>query len=240
MRCLPFGECSAAALPDSTFNLRMDKASDTTLALSIVGNSRYTAGATVELSGGIMSRISYAGLLTKRSTVRFTDFRIGNTSIMWDYSILAKEAIDNLMKNFLDSENNRLKPVRNGFVNRAVTNTGKIVTVTDAGEVWESTVMLMALDTYAQTLDLDSEEYRNSAHIIVNTIDMLLDQYPEEQITQAAIAPNYAMDDTGWTTMCLLLGYHYNRGHCKSGSIHGSPPMFSAKSSPIIPRHCRG
>lgn len=218
----------------------MDKASDTTLALSIVGNSGYTAGATVELSGGIMSRISYAGLLTKRSTVRFTDFRIGNTSIMWDYSILAKEAIDNLMKNFLDSENNRLKPVRNGFVNRAVTNTGKIVTVTDAGEVWESTVMLMALDTYAQTLDLDSEEYRNSAHIIVNTIDMLLDQYPEEQITQAAIAPNYAMDDTGWTTMCLLLGYHYNRGHCKSGSIHGSPPMFSAKSSPIIPRHCRG
>lgn len=204
-------ESEAAAAEDTTFNLRVDKISDSELSLTILGDKGYTAAASAAISENVMDTISFAGLLAERSTVRFTNFRVGTTLIARDYTALAKGTYENLMKNFLNPEKNRLKAVRNGFVDGAVTNTGKTVSITDAGEVWETTVMLMALDTYAQTLDSGSDEYRNVADIIVNTIDMLLDQYPESQITKAAVTPNYAMDDTGWTTMCLLLGYHYNR-----------------------------
>lgn len=204
-------ESDSTAVEDTVFNLRIDKTSDRELALVILGDKGYTASAAVELTDNVMNSISFVGLLTEGCAVRFTNFRIGTTPTERDYAALAKETYENLMKNFLDPEKKRLKAVRNGFVDGAVTNTGKTVSVADAGEVWETTVMLMALDTYAQTLDSGSGEYRDVAEIIVNTVDMLLNQYPEGRITKAAVAPNYAMDDTGWTTMCLLLGYHYNK-----------------------------
>lgn len=199
------------AAADTTLNFRLDKVSDTELKLQIRGDQGYTASESVTLAEDTMDSISYMGLLTQKSSVRFTNFRVGTTLIDRDYSALAQETYQNLMKNFLNSEKNRLYPTFWGFKNGTVTNTGKTASFEGAGSVWESTVMLMALDTYAQSLEQGSEEYLEVASIIVNTVKMLTDYYPEGMITTAAVTPNWAMDDTGWTTMCLLLGYYYNK-----------------------------
>ena len=46
--------------------------------------------------------------------------------------------------------------------------------------------MLMALDTYAQSLEEGSQEYLTVARIITNTVKMLTDYYPENMITTVA------------------------------------------------------
>lgn len=201
--------CGQAA--DSTFNLRIDKISDTSVTLTVLGDKGYTAEASVELTKTTMEAVSFAGVMAKAAAVRFTNFRVGNTPVDRDYIALARETYENLMKNFLDSEKQRLYPTFWGYKNGTLTNTGKTASFEGAGSVWESTVMLMALDTYAQTLEKGSEEYLEVARIIANTVKMMTDYYPENMITTAAVTPNWAMDDTGWTTMCLLLGYHYNK-----------------------------
>ena len=204
-------ESDAATVTDTTFNLRLDKLSNEELRLSVLGDRGYTCSASVTVTEELMNAISYTGLLTDESSVRFTNFRVDTTLLNRDYTALARETYHNLMKNFLNSEKMRLYPVCWGFRNGTVTNTGKTATFEGAGSVWEHTVMLMALDTYAQSLEQGSEEYLEVASIIVNTVKMLTDYYPENMITTAAVTPNWAMDDTGWTTMCLLLGYHYNK-----------------------------
>lgn len=204
-------ESESTALKDTTCNLRLDRVSNTELKLSVVGDKGYTASASVTVTEDTVNNISYFGVLVKKSAARFTNFRVGATQIERNYTALAQETYQNLLKNFLDSEKNRLFPVTWGFHNGQVTNTGKTASFEGAGSVWEHTVMLMALDTYAQSLEQDSEEYMTVARIITNTVKMLTDYYPENMITTAAVTPNWAMDDTGWTTMCLLLGYHYNK-----------------------------
>lgn len=204
-------ESESAAVADSTLNFRIDRISDTGMKLSVLGDKGYTASAAVTVAEETMENISYVGLLTKYSAVRFTNFRVGTTLIERDYIDLARETYQNLMKNFLDSDKNRLYPVFWGFRDGTVTNTGMVASFDGAGSVWEHTVMLMALDTYAQSVEEGSEAYNEVATIIVNTVKMLTDYYPENMITTAAVTPNWAMDDTGWTTMCLLLGYHYNK-----------------------------
>ena len=204
-------ESEPAVISDTTCNLRLDRIGETELKLSVFGDQGYTANANVTVTEETANSISYFGLLAKKSAVRFTNFRVGTTQIQRDYAALAQETYGNLMKNYLDSENHRLYPTFWGFKNGTVTNTGKTATFEGAGSVWELTVMLMALDTYAQSLEQGSEEYVSVAKIITNTVKMLTDYYPENMITTAAVTPNWAMDDTGWTTMCLLLGYHYNK-----------------------------
>ena len=204
-------ETEETAVEDKTFNLRMDRISDTEISLSVLGDCGYSLTHTVELTAETMSNISFFGLLSCRSVIRFHNFRVGATAIGRDYDEIAKQTYENLMKNFLDYDHQRLYPVFWGFKNGTVTNTGSTATFEGAGSVWEHTVMLMALDTYAQTLDPKSDEYGEIAVIITKTIKMLTDYYPENMITTAAVTPNWAMDDTGWTTMCLLLGYYYNK-----------------------------
>ena len=204
-------ESESVVLEDTACNFRLDRISDTELKLSIAGDKGYAASATVTVTEDTVNSISYFGVMAKKSAVRFTNFRVGATQIQRNYATLAQETYQNLLKNFLDSEKNRLYPVTWGFHNGQVTNTGMTASFEGAGSVWEHTVMLMALDTYAQSLEQGSEEYMTVARIIVNTVKMLTDYYPENMITTAAVTPNWAMDDTGWTTMCLLLGYHYNK-----------------------------
>ncbi|MBE6974622.1 MAG: cadherin-like beta sandwich domain-containing protein [Ruminococcaceae bacterium] len=204
-------ESEALVLEDTTCNFRLDRIVGGELKLTVVGDRGYTASATVTVADETIKDISYFGVLAMKSVVRFTNFRVGATQIIRDYAELARETYRNLMKNYLDSERNRLYPVTWGFHNGQVTNTGKTASFEGAGSVWEHTVMLMALDTYAQSLEQGSEEYLTAARIITNTVKMLTDYYPENMITTAAVTPNWAMDDTGWTTMCLLLGYYYNK-----------------------------
>lgn len=196
---------------DSAFTVRMRKVSDSAIELSVTGDRGYRQSVTKTVSSAILASISRAGVGTERSTVRITNFTLTAETKNRDYTALAQQTYQNLMKNYLDRANNRLYPVRWGFRDGDVTNTGRSVTVSGVGEVWESTVMMMALDTYAQTLEKDSAAWTEVARIIANTVNMLNSGYTEKQMTTAASAPNYAMDDTGWNVMGLLLGYYYNR-----------------------------
>ena len=198
------------SVEDDVFTVTLEKKSETDISLAITGSS-YQLSAEQTLDRAVMASISRVGVATERSCVRITHFTVDAKTQQRDLTALAQQTYQNLLTNYLDTENNRIYPVRWGFRNGDLTNTGKTVQISDAGEVWESTVMLMALDTYAQTLDKHSEEWEAIAHIIANTVDMFLSGYSRKQLTTAAAAPNYAMDDCGWNVMCLLLGYYYNK-----------------------------
>ena len=206
---IPAGEWTA--VEDNAFTVTLEKKSDTDISLSITGNAGYQLSAEQAPDATALAGISRVGVATEHSCVRITHFTVDAETPQRDLPALAQQTYQNLLTNYLDTENNRIYPVRWGFRNGDLTNTGKTVQISDAGEVWESTVMMMALDTYAQTLDKHSEEWEAIAHIIANTVDMFLSGYSRKQLTTAAAAPNYAMDDCGWNVMCLLLGYYYNK-----------------------------
>lgn len=196
---------------DEAFTVTLQKQSDTEIALSITGDSGYRKTVTKTINTAVMERISRVGASTERSAVRITNVVVTAKTEQRDYTALAKQTFDNLVKNYVDKTNNRISPVRWGFKNGDLTNTGQTVSVSGVGEVWESTVMMMAMDTYAHTLEKGSEEWKTVAQIIANTVNMLISGYTEKQLTTAAAAPNYAMDDCAWNVMCYILGYAYNR-----------------------------
>lgn len=196
---------------DEAFTVTLQKQAENRIALTIAGNSGYRKTATKDIDSGVMAQISRVGASTERSAVRITNVTVTAQTAHRDYTALAKQTYQNLVKNYVDANHNWISPVRWGFQNGDRTNTGQTVHVSGVGEVWESTVMMMALDTYAQTLEIGSAQWTETARIIANTVNMLVSGYPENQLTTATVAPNYAMDDCGWNVMGLLLGYYYNR-----------------------------
>ena len=211
-------------LQDGTLNLRLDRLNNTSVSIQILGDCGYSLSQTVQVPQEIMDDISYAGVATENSAVRFTGWRVGAAELDMDYAALAQQTYENLMKNFLDTDKMRLVPVRHGFPSETLTNTGRYSeVVVGAGEVWENTVLLMALDTYAQTLDTSSEQYREVASVIANTVSGFIETHGNN-MRIAGVTPNYLMDDTGWTTMALLLGYHY---HKQLGNMEKSAECFS-------------
>ena len=196
---------------DEAFTVTLQKQSDTQIALSIIGTSGYRQTVTKAVDSGVMAQISRVGASAERTTVRITNIVVTARTVQRDYTALAKQTYQNLVKNYVDLNNERIRPVRWGFKNGDLTNTGQTVHVSGVGEVWESTVLMMALHTYAQTLEKDGEEWSNVADIIANTVNMLISGYTEQQLTTATVAPNHAMDDCAWNVTGLLLGYYYNR-----------------------------
>lgn len=196
---------------DKVLNLRLDRVSDTQVRVSVLGDKGFAVSETVDITEETMKVITYAGAAAENSAVVFSNFRIGATLSDVDYIAAAKQTYDNLMKNFLERDKMRLVPVRHGLPSGTLTNTGKTSeNVNGCGEVWESAQMLMALDTYAQTLDPSSAEYKEVATIISNTVSGFIDFYGENMRT-AGETPNYLMDDSAWNVMALFLGYQYHK-----------------------------
>lgn len=202
-------ELPAAEYTDRCLNLRLQQSQQDTISLSVLGDAGYQTGCILDLPQGTAQTLSLAGVTARGSAVRFENFRVGSVASETDYEALAKQTYANLMKNYLDTENDRLYQVFWGYINGTVTNTGKTVSF-GGGSVWEMAVMLMALDTYASTLPRDGSEYREVAQIIANSVMLMTQVYPENMFTTAAETPNWAMDDAGWNTIFLLLGYHYS------------------------------
>lgn len=196
---------------DNAYNFQITRTSDTELSLTITGSSGYTAAMKGEIAQDVMQVLCYLGLLTEKTSTRFSDIFITTVSADTDFSAAAQTAYENMMKNFLDTENNCLKPVNLGFVYGTVTNTGNTIVFGNRGSMWESSVMLMAMDTYARTQTVGSEAYNTAAQRIANTVNLFTENNTREELTAAGGAPyNYAMDDCGWNTQALLLGYRYN------------------------------
>lgn len=196
---------------DTVLNLRLDRVSDTEVSITVLGDEGFAVSETVDITAETMDAITYAGVAAESSDVAFSNFRIGAALSDVDYIAAAKQTYENLMKNFLEQDKMRLVPVRHGLPSGTLTNTGKISeNVNGCGEVWESAQMLMALDTYAQTLDVGSDEYKEVAAIISNTVSGFIDFYGENMRT-AGETPNYLMDDSGWNVMALFLGYQYHK-----------------------------
>ena len=197
-------------ITDTVLNLRLERVSDTQIGVHVLGDKGFTASATVEIPQELMNAITYSGLASENSSVAFSNFRVGATSGT-DFQAAAKQTYDNLMKNFLERDKMRLVPVRHGLPSGTLTNTGKISeNVNGCGEVWESAQMLMALDTYARTLDANSAEYKEVATIISNTVSGFIDFYGNN-MRSAGETPNYLMDDSAWNVTALYLGYQYHK-----------------------------
>lgn len=200
-----------AKLQDASLNFRLSWTADTLLTLEITGDQGYYKTMTCSVPQDVISALCYGGLAAERSTTRFSNVRLLLPAVEADAAAAAETAYQNLMKNFLDSAEQRLKPVVYGMVTGDVTNTGNTVSVYRAGDFWESAVALMAMDTYAQYHDPASAAYQETALRIANTVNFFVATYSEDELTTAGIAPvNHAMDDCGWNVMALLLGYRYN------------------------------
>ena len=197
------GELSGAQV-----TLRLDRKDAQNLTLTISDGTK-TQSVSRSVPAEIVKRFSRVAFVGQDLQVK--QFALGAERVQRDYTALASQTYGNLMKNYLDTANNRIYAVRWGFINGTVTNTGRRVSVTDAGEFWESVVMMMALDTYAQTLNPESTEYRQVAQIIANSVNAIVDGYPHKQLVTPVNAPNYAMDDCSWNVFGLYLGYYYNR-----------------------------
>lgn len=196
---------------DTILNVRMNRISDSKIGIEVLGDKGYSLSQTVEITAETMNAITYAGLASESSAVSFVNFRLGTDAGNVDYAGAAKETYDNLMKNFLDRETMRLVPVRHGLPAGTLTNTGKVSpSVNGCGEVWESAQMLLALDTYAQSLEVGSPEYMEVATIISNTVSGFIEFYGEN-MRKAGETPNYLMDDSGWNVMALYKGYQYHK-----------------------------
>ncbi len=194
---------------DKTFHFLLEQVQKTQLSVSVIGDAGYQSCTVVSVSQETMQALSFAGVTAQGDAVEFENFRVGSGADATDYAALAKQTYENLMKNYLDTEKNRLYQVFWGYKNGDVTNTGKTVSF-GGGSVWEMAVMLMALNTYADTLPESSDAYREVAQIIANSVNMMMQVYPENMFTTAAETPNWAMDDAGWNTIFLLLGYRYS------------------------------
>lgn len=196
---------------DTSLNFRISKASAAALTLEITGNQGYYKTVTCDVPQETVSTLCYGGLAAERSTARFSNICLSLPAIEADFTAAAETAYQNLMKNFLEKDEERLKPVVYGMVTGDVTNAGYTVSVWSAGDFWESAVALMAMDTYAKYHDKGSEAYQKTAVRIANTVNFFVTTYGEANLTTAGTAPvNHAMDDCGWNVMALLLGYKYN------------------------------
>lgn len=197
-------------LNDTSFNVRFETAGDGQLKMSLRGSDGYEKDVNAALPSGVSDILCYCGVLTEKTTARFSDFFVGSAGERYDYAALAREAIANLQAHFLDEKNLRLVPVVFGYPDGTVTNTGKYIGVGGAGAMWESAILLMALDTCAQNESITEEERTALAKVIANTVKMFADGYSEAQITGAGTGPiNWCMDDCGWNCMALLLGYRW-------------------------------
>lgn len=201
----------APNVEDKVLNLRLDRLSDTQIGIEVLGDHGFVLAKTVDATAEVLDAVTYAGLAAESGAVRFNNFRVGATMADMDYNAIAQQTYENLMKNFLEEEKMRLVPVRHGLPSGTKTNTGKVsANVNGPGEVWESAQMLMALDTYAQTLEEGSEAYIEVATIISNTVSGFIDFYGNNMRT-AGETPNYLMDDSGWNVVALLKGYQYHK-----------------------------
>lgn len=200
-----------AELTDTALNIRFVKTGDTEITLTVSGDQGFVKTVTATVPADVMNVLCYIGLAAERTTTRFSNIRLSTAPTDVDYSAAAETAYQNLMKNFLDTSEDRLRPVVFGMVNGSVTNTGATIGVYSAGALWESTIALMAMDTYAQYHGEDSEAYRQTARRIANTVNYFIASYSEEELLTPGTPPvNHAMDDCGWNVMAFLLGYRYN------------------------------
>lgn len=200
-----------SALEDTALNLTFTKTGLTQITLTITGNRGYRKTARATLPQDVMQALCYAGLAAERTTARFSNVRLSFSLPQSDYTAAAETAYENLMKNFLIAEEDRLRPVVYGMVSGDKTNTGYTISVSRAGDLWEAAVALMAMDTYAQYHAQDTEAYRKTALRIANTVNYFLQVDTEAELTTPGTAPvNHAMDDCGWNVMAFLLGYRYN------------------------------
>ena len=197
-------------LDDTSINVRLENAGTDRLKMLLRGNAGYEAAVDAALPAGVTDLLCYAAVLTEKTTARFTDFFVGAAPESYDYPALARTAVDNLRTHFLDEENLRLCPVVFGYPDGTVTNAGRSVRVESPGAMWESAILLMALDTCAQNDRISGQERTALATVIANTVKMFTDGYSEAQITGAGTGPiNWCMDDCGWNCMALLLGYRW-------------------------------
>ena len=199
------------ALEDTALNLTFTKTGLMQITLSITGNRGYRKTVRATVPQDVMQVLCYAGLAAERTTARFSNVRLSFTLDESDYAAAAETAYENLMKNFLITEEDRLQPVVYGMVSGDKTNTGYTISVYRAGDFWEAAVALMAMDTYAQYHAQDAEIYQKTALRIANTVNYFIQVDTEAELTTPGTAPvNHAMDDCGWNVMALLLGYRYN------------------------------
>lgn len=195
--------------PDTAYNVRLDLRGET-LSLAVTGNRGYTHNESVTLPAGIADILCYAGVLSERTAAKYSNFQVESDHAAVDLPALARTAMENLCKNF--SDGTILYPVVYGLLDGTVTNAGVTVQVPSAGAMWESTILLMALDTYARSSVATEDEQQMLSSIIANTVNRFTTAYTEEQCVTPATGPiNYCMDDCGWNVVGFLLGWKYNK-----------------------------
>ena len=100
-----------SALEDTALNLTFTKTGLTQITLTITGNRGYRKTARATLPQDVMQALCYAGLAAERTTARFSNVRLSFSLPQNDYTAAAETAYENLMKNFLIAEEDRLRPV---------------------------------------------------------------------------------------------------------------------------------
>lgn len=126
-----------------------------------------------------------------------------------DYASAADQTYLNLRQNFVNTSTDTLYPVMFGYKNGETTNLGNRVSFSTPS-IWESSVVLYAFDTYAQTLDRSSARYAQVAHTIANTMNWFMDNLSNSVLTDVPSSQNIAQDDAGWDLCAYMLGYRYN------------------------------
>ncbi len=198
---------------DTALNFSFTRTGETQITLTVLGNKGYSAQYAATVSADVMQVLCYAGLTAEKTTALFFNVQRHSKLSEMDYSVAADTAYADLMKNFLDTAGNRLKAVNYGYVSGTVTNTGYPLNFDGhPGAMWEATILLMAMDTYARANADKPAVYREVAQRIANSIDRFISDYSETELVTPASPPiNHAMDDCGWNVMGFLLGYQYHK-----------------------------
>ncbi|MBQ8587175.1 MAG: hypothetical protein IJ453_03720 [Oscillospiraceae bacterium] len=179
--------------------------------LQLRGDKDYSYEQNVSVLDETAALFCYLGFSTERSTVSFENIDVHNDFEGYDAAKEAKTAYENLVKNYVDPATNATYSMDCGLREGYVTNTGLTIHINEPGGFWDVSIVIMAMDTYARTLDPDSEEYEAVAEIIANSVNRINVGHGEERVTTASTGPlNWAMDDCGWNIMALILGYRYN------------------------------
>lgn len=198
---------------DTAYNISIAKAAGSNeLAVTVLGNRGYSHSFRTTVAQDVLDVICYAGLAAEETTAEFRNMFVdtddGGVTGTYD----AKAVYDTLMENFRDEGNERLIPVIFGYPNGYTTNGENALTVTvqKAGGLWESSILMMAMDTYYETLENGAEKIQVS-QTIANTVNAFLTSYSEAELTSAPNnIQNHAMDDCGWNVTAFLLGYKHN------------------------------
>lgn len=197
---------------DRAYNVSIVKAAGSNeLAVTVLGDQGYSRSFQATVAQEVLDVICYAGVAAEETTAEFRNVFVdtdGGAAGTYD----AKAAYDALMKNFRDGENDRLIPVIFGYPNGYTTNGENALTVTvlKEGSLWEASILMMAMDTYYETLERGEEKTRVS-RTLANTVNAFLTSYSEAELTTVPNnIQNHAMDDCGWNVTALLLGYKHN------------------------------